>query len=246
MQILVDLERLCILYKHPNQAALMSLANIEVPESAVVVMSATDPDSYERFTDYELKVMFNNICGMAHDGFHRSDLIQSVRRLVGMLPETQLNPAEVEAQLLTIKEPEQGGYRYVFGSQVPAAQQDLFTPAALVTVPGHKPKDKKYFVRNPKHEVIKCSEPPKGNPLLPEAHVPTPRTSSTEPREPSGPPKAGSKTGRVWEICNACYAQHPHLDKQLRKLVADACEKEGINSSTMSVQHSKWKLSKAS
>jgi hypothetical protein len=48
----------------------------------------------------------------------------------------------------------------------------------------------------------------------------------------------------VWQIADECYAEHPILDKVLRKMVADACEAEGINSSTMSVQHSKWKQTK--
>jgi hypothetical protein len=237
------LERLCVLYKHADQAALMNLANIEVPESAIVVMSATDPDSYQRFTDYELKVLFNNICGLRHDGFNRNVLIQSVVRLVGMLEETKLRASEVEAQLLSIKEPEQGAYRYQYGSTVPAIQPDLFSPAALVSVPGHKPADKKYFVRSPKHDVHKLVEKVGVNPLLPEPHMPTPRDPSA-PREVASIPAEGSKTRRVWDISERCYAQHPHYDKQLRALVAAACESEGINSSTMSVQFSKWKHSK--
>lgn len=242
MFICIDLERLCVLYKHPDQAAVMNLANIEVPESAIVVMSATDMDSYRRFTDYELKVMFTNICGLQHSGFHREGLIQSVVRLVSMLPETNLRASEVEAQMLSIKEFENGVYQYQYGSTTPLKQMDLFTPPALVSVAGHKPKDKKYFVRDP-NKVHKYVDKVGVNPLLPAAHVPTPRDPSA-PREVAAAPAAGSKTRRVWDIADECFKQHPHLDKTLRGLVAAQCEKEGINSSTMSVQYSKYKHSK--
>lgn len=242
MFICIDLERLRVLYKHPDQASVMNLANIEVPESAIVVMSATDAGSYERFTDYELKVLFANICGMQHDGFHRGGLIQSVVRLVAMLPETQLRASEVLEQLDWIKEPEQGEYRYQYGSTVPLQQQELFLPEGLVSVAGHKPANKKYYVR-PVNKVHAYNDKVGNNPFLPEVHVPTPRDPSA-PREVAEAPKVGSKTGRVWAIADECYAKHPHFDKQLRKLVADQCEKEGINSSTMSVQFSKYKHSK--
>jgi hypothetical protein len=241
--ICVDLERLRVLYKNPDQAAVMNLANIEVPESAIVVMSATDAGSYERFTDYELKVLFSNICGMQHDGFHRGGLIQSVTRLVSMLPETQLRASEVEAQLLSIKEPEQGGYRYQYGSTLPLQQQELFVPDGLVSVPGHKAPNKRYYVR-PANKVHAYIDKVGVNPHIVEPDVPTPRDPST-PREVSARPAAGSKTERVWAISDECYAKHPHLDKQLRALVAAACKADGINDSTMSVQFSKWKHSKA-
>lgn len=230
------------MYKHPDQAALMNLANIEIPSAPIVVMSATDPDSYGRFTDYELKVLFNNICGMRHDGFNRNVLIQSVVRLVGMLSETQLRASEVDAQLSCIKVPGEECYKYIYGSIAPAEQPDLFRPNALVSVPGHAPADKKYFVR-PENKLHKLVDKVGVNPFLPPEAVPTPRDPNA-PREVSARPKEGSTTARVWEISDACYVQHPHCDKQLRALVAAECEKQGINGSTMSVQFSKWKHSK--
>jgi hypothetical protein len=82
------------------------------------------------------------------------------------------------------------------------------------------------------------------NPLLPPPSESAHRTSGPKTNETPTQPKSGSKTGRVWEIAEQCYLKHSIFDKVLRKMVADACEAEGINSSTMSVQFSKYKQSK--
>jgi hypothetical protein len=193
--------------------------------------------------------MFNNMCGVQLDGWNRNNMIQSVMRLVNMLPETQLRASEVEAQLNCIgpNACDDGNYyKYVYGSLLPANQPDLFRPDALVSNPDHKPADKKYFVRNLKHEVHKLVEKVGVNPQLAALErdsVPTPRDPNA-PRVVATIPAEGSKTRRVWDISERCYAQHPHYDKALRALVAAACESEGINSSTMSVQFGKWKHSK--
>jgi hypothetical protein len=98
---------------------------------------------------------------------------------------------------------------------------------------------------------------PVRHPTLPS--TPTPNTApahATQAANPSAPrstvqvsaeaPKAGSKTGRVWEIAEDIYkAQGAHTDfKSLRKDIVAACEAEGINGSTASVQFGRWKATK--
>lgn len=247
MFICIDRARLCVLYKHEDQAAIVSLANLEIPENAIVVMSATDPDSYERFTDFELKVLFENLCGEKHTGYNRPFLIKSVTMLVRLLTESKINPIEVEQQLASVGCTDEQ-YKYAPGCSVPSKQIDLYVPTALVTVAGYVPYPKLYHVPSARQSVFKAvagvnkivaamqgnSEPELGAP-----RVPRPRTEG-----PVTAPAVGSKTGKVWELAEKCYAQHATIDKVLRKMVADACESAGINSSTMSVQYSKWKQTK--
>jgi hypothetical protein len=190
--------------------------------------------------------------GQKFNGYNRGLLVREVKALVEALPETPTNPANVLAQVeylertVRIGELQNGEYRYVHNGNEPAQQPDVFNVLALVTTPGHQPDGKqRYFARSPVPSVVNAVEPPKPNPLIPDAHVPTPRDPNAPRAESSGPPKTGSKTGRVWEIADQCFQQHPTLDKTLRGLVAAACESEGINSSTMSVQFSKWKHSKS-
>lgn len=75
-------------------------------------------------------------------------------------------------------------------------------------------------------------------------------TPAPKPRPaPSGPatrPKAGSSTGRVWDIADeesAKYGAADRTGKEVRRVVIARCEAEGINPSTASVQFGKWKSS---
>lgn len=250
MYIVIDRERLCVLYKHENQVALVSLANIEIPSAPIVVMSATDPDSFERFTDFELKVLFENLCGEKHTGYNRPFLIKSVVMLVRLLNVTPLNPVEVEKQLSVIIQNGdlEGSWQYVPGSDYPAQPIELFVPKALVTVAGYTPYPKRYHVPSERQTVFKAVAGV--NPIVAamqgnaDSNPSVPRAPRVRSEGPVEAPKIGSKTGRVWEIAEKCYAQHRTLDKVLRKMIADACETDGINSSTMSVQFSKWKQTK--
>jgi len=243
MYVVIDREYLCVKYKHPNQSAINNLACIEIPYQPIVVVSATDKDSFESFTDYELKVMYENLCGLLYSGFRRPDLVTSVIRLIGMLSETDLVPREVDQQLDTIKDPDDGPFQYVRGSAVPKKQNELWLPPTMVTRDGVIPNGKKYHVPDPVKRVQPLYSPVYTNPALFAApSTPAARANSTgEPSAPAAPPKAGSTTGRVWAIADDCYQKHSVLDKTLRKMVADECEAQGINSSTMSVQFSKWK-----
>ena len=52
-------------------------------------------------------------------------------------------------------------------------------------------------------------------------------------------PKAGTKTGRVWEIADGISATNEAPAK--RKEVVEAAVKEGINSSTAATQYGRWR-----
>lgn len=52
-------------------------------------------------------------------------------------------------------------------------------------------------------------------------------------------PKADTKTGKVWEICDALSAQLGRPPE--RKLVMDAATKEGINEATCATQFGRWR-----
>lgn len=67
-----------------------------------------------------------------------------------------------------------------------------------------------------------------------------------EPSEPAARPKAGTSTGKVWDICDRLWGtgkDHGTM-KNLKAEVLEACAAEGINSGTAGVQFGKWKSSK--
>lgn len=90
-------------------------------------------------------------------------------------------------------------------------------------------------------------------PSAPERPRKTPSAPKEAPSAPRAPraiqaasarPKAGTSTGRVWELADAVKARMPISDwKAFRAEVTKLGEAEGINPGTVGVQLSKWKAS---
>ena len=80
-------------------------------------------------------------------------------------------------------------------------------------------------------------------PPAPGATTPAPKVRAAA-TGPATRPKAGTSTGRVWDICDKVASTMHDSEKALRKAIIAACEAEGINASTASVQFGKWKSSR--
>ena len=88
-------------------------------------------------------------------------------------------------------------------------------------------------------------------PSIPSAPgIPSAPKIPAAPKLPSAPPtapKAGSTTGKVWAIADQIMADIPQPVsdlKELRRVVIEACEEEGINPGTAATQFGAWKRSK--
>lgn len=74
---------------------------------------------------------------------------------------------------------------------------------------------------------------------------PAPEKGGRKPSSP-GPttvtrPKAGSSTGKVWEIADSHYGEGIPIDGAFRTKVIETCVTAGINPATASTQFGKWK-----
>lgn len=98
-------------------------------------------------------------------------------------------------------------------------------------------------------------EPLAGTPVViprtqPTVQTPTPRKPLVArveggPPTPSARPKAGTATGRVWEVADEVLATMPDADpKAVRAEVLARCTAEGINPATVQVQYGKWRGSR--
>ncbi|QBF29257.1 hypothetical protein [Microcystis phage Me-ZS1] len=90
-------------------------------------------------------------------------------------------------------------------------------------------------------------DPSKYPAKAPAKPAPKPRGTGDKPapRPTAGPtqrPKAGTATGRVWEVADTAKAEGL-VDTALRAAVIQRCTAEGINASTAQVQFSKWRAS---
>lgn len=238
MSVLIDREQMCVRYKSPREQVLWNMMAVEFTHTSVVSMQENMPGAYERFTDYELKLLYLNLCGQKYTGYARDILVKSVMDLVKSLPDSELNGFELATQAAHATD-EDYFYRYVKGATLPEKRTEPFVPAALTAVAGYTPAPAPPVTANVAHSAHTQA-----------AGVPAPPSTVQVSAEA---PKAGSKTGRVWEIAENSWRQmieeaerwgHRLDIKELRKSIISLCEAEGINSSTASVQYGKWKITK--
>lgn len=239
MHVLIDREQMLVLYKHPKLSVLDNVRHIECPQSCAIVPYQ---DHFGDLTDLELRLLYRNLCGQSFQGYARHHLEATLKMMCEALPESPINEYEALLQAMTIDMEDEDYYRYAPGSTEPSKQNVLFRAPAKQT----------------QAIVIPCPPAPAPLPQSPEnkAHMAAyeaQKLARSVPREPRQsnpstyvPPKGGSKTGRVWEIAEPIYEAAPKpVDwKALRKQIVAACEAEGINSSTASVQYGKWKQTK--
>lgn len=251
MYLLIDRERLCVLYKHSSMNVLSNLMHIELPHHAGILIGL-EPDNanFGSLSDYELKLMHESLCGQKFQGFDNPLLVRTVHALLMALPESEIDAAEAEAQAQCISMEDLGNYKYVRGSKVPSKQQDLYKGQALTTAPNPKlllPPTPAKITQPASATQAAAVFPGIAQPVPKPAPRPAPDPSIPRPASvPSEAPKAGSKTGRVWEIAESIFqAAADKSDwKALRKQIVEACEAEEINSSTAGVQYGKWKQTK--
>jgi hypothetical protein len=229
MHILIDRETMNVLYKHQSAAVLSNLAHIEVAHTSTTI---ADNHCWHLFTDLELKLLYENLTGSKYVGYARDILVHAIKHLVDSIAPNVLNGFEVAVQAAQIPLDNKLFYKYAPGSKTASTQNVLFTPKALQAHAG--------AVSTLPPTPIPSAAPSAG----PQAAAPIPMRSSAPVSKDA--PKAGSKTGRVWELCESWYEQLPApCDfKELGRRVKASGEAEGINGSTLSVQISAWKKTK--
>jgi hypothetical protein len=247
MHILINKDDMKLLAKHESPTALLNFAWLEAPHVSVSALLCDDPFGLESLTDLELRLLYKNTTGHIQTGFSgvsRTALLSVNHELITRMPILDADEAELALQAEPIIEP-LVIYKYIKGSNKAQRQSDLYEPltvkiardevneqAAITAAP---------FIRKQIDELI--------TPTAKQAHKSTqsvPRTPRTDNASSGEAPKSGSKTGRVWEIADAIVATGANVSdlKALRKSIITACEAEGINTSTASVQYGKWKASK--
>jgi hypothetical protein len=206
--------------------------HIEMSHVAASVVELHHPMVFDTFTDLELRLLYQNLCGQKFTGYSRDILLSNVFKLCTELPNSNLNGLELTVQSGKIGEEDDGFYRYQFGSIYPAALEEPFNGQPLTAAPGYAP------LHTPL-QAVKTAPAPAPQAASTPANAPRPRSAAPATGEP---PKTGSKTGRVWEIADKVWTDNgsPSNIKPLRGAIVSACEAEGINGSTASVQYSKW------
>ena len=243
MYILIDHERMVVTHRHENKETIGNFAHVELGNTATVIMKDNHVEGFKDFSDFELKMLYTNLCGQTFTAYNKDLLTTQIIEQCKLLPESNVNELELGIQAQRIERKDKGHYKYKPSSNDPEELEDKYKAPALVSVKGYVPNDTVNFV--PKTRTPATIVPVEStNRYLPNDNIATtvrlPRVESDTIKLP--PTKGATKM--VWDIANSCYEQHPIVDKELRGMVASKCEEAGINPSTVSVQFSKWKQTK--
>lgn len=247
MYVLVDMTRLVFVYRHEHPHTLSNVASLELVQSDTRVLPCDNPWDFDVFTDTDIKLLFKNTTGADHKGYSREYHLQTVCELANRVPLLDAVPEEAHVQAMSVGMGDKGFYRYVKGGRRPAPVDELFLePVKLPRNQQAEQQALKTALQRPQATGAPTPWPfPDSDPAARSSTPRAPRaprtaTASADGTAPSAPgrPKAGSTTGRVWDIADT--KKGSATGKDLRKAVIAACEAEGINPSTASVQFGKW------
>lgn len=231
MYISIDMQRMLVLHKHPSMNVVLNLVYLECPDHTCQV---SDMDlCLKHKSELELKMLYRNLIGPDLPNDFKEQIIHHI---INNIPVTEADPEEVARLASTVGPNDKKKYKYVRGQ---------FSSFMTPTVFDNTPKDLK-FEKNERTGILmpvasSVAVKPERRTSVPKA--PKEPRAPKDPSEPAGRPKAGSATGRVWEIADE-VAETITDEKALRKSVIDKCIQEGINKSTASVQFGKWKTSR--
>ena len=235
MYVLLDKEQMVVRYKHPVLRVISDLMHIELAHCSGAAIFIDDQRHLGMFSDLELRILGKNLCGQALPTINRNALVENISTLLKMLPVSNVDPLLVNIQAGTIQSDDSASYRFVPGANLPQRLEEPYLQTALQAPAGFVP-------------VVTSTAPISAAPtpvatLAINPAAPKPQTTKPASAAVSmDAPKAGSKTGLVWQIADTIYNDQPKpVDfKIARRLIITACEAEGINGSTASVQFSKW------
>lgn len=242
MYILINLDKMCIGYKHSNSTILSNLMHIEFPHCSAIVMPADMEECYNRFSELEMKLLYTNMCGQKFEGHGKQNIIRNVIALCELVPESVVDGFEVATQAASILRTDMNYYSYAPGCKVPKLHQDLFTPKALVTVGVYVPTQ--YTAPSPQTAPATAPQAAAA-PKAPPASAPRNHTPAPSAKVPAG----GSITDQIFakaeEMWNATdKSVNPIVLKALRKKIVEALVASGVNENSAGKGTLMWQKTK--
>lgn len=133
MNVLIDMQNLRVVAKHPQSAALLYFAEIEMPHLPVRVEPCDSPTFLKNMTDMELFLFYKSIFNEAP--LYVGDKLRTlIMCAVERMKVSQIDASLVQLQANSISQKDTRQYRYVHGSQKPSLVEDLFDLPCMTTV----------------------------------------------------------------------------------------------------------------
>lgn len=237
--ILIDMDGMKVIAKHPNFAVLSELGVIMCSESQIVL--PLEDYALEKFTDLEFQLLYINLTGnkagiLYGDNAARKVLLDYLNEI----PETELSPYEVSKQCdWCLENDMQGQCTYVPGSNVPSKEQTLWDG---FKVPAKSERESAIVSGEVETSFTAPVQP--AFEALEETAV-TRRVNSDQPAAP----RTGSVRDTIWTKADELWlAAGSPMDKpavlKVRREVMNVLEAEGIKKTSSSNELGKWQLNK--
>lgn len=133
MYILVDRQRMAVIYRCEKVETLRALANIEFAHTGVAILDETSTSAFRTFGVDSLQKLFEGLTNGTNPHSHNADyLVGQIMRLCQSAPPTAVDDFNVALQSLQIKQTDKNDYRYRKGEPRPERLTEAYLPPALV------------------------------------------------------------------------------------------------------------------
>ncbi len=225
MYVVIDRDRMCFLYKHPNPWMLADLILIECPDSSIEIQPCDGTSFLSEFTDLELKLLYNHTTD-AEQNHYGANLRAVLTELVYRMPVFDCVDSEVAAQAAWCDEAALTDlYCYVKGSNRPCRSNPGQQPSALKLVPLAKEAEIAKLGRNAAATLYGTQA------RAPVAPVNVPATTAPRATRTASAPRAGGVREVIWKVADQLWeAAGKPIDKSqilvLRKEMMRVLEEE--------------------
>lgn len=137
MKVSIDMQNMTFMHKHSNTRVVANLAYLECRHGAYMITD-TDAKSFLQLTDMEMKMLYRNTTG-GEVYFLGASLRAIISELVDRMPESDVNPYELDIQANLAPQGDPNGYKYVKGSFKPTVVTELFPPKLIAIKSDNEP-----------------------------------------------------------------------------------------------------------
>lgn len=228
MYVVIDLDHLVFVAKHPSRDWLNLLSNIEHALISTRLVEI-DVQCFGTLSDLELRMLYKNTTGEDHVNAYRHSLIAACIQLAFQLPLTpNLDGFELSLQSRAIMWEDKRAYRYAPGRTVPVLVEDLFAaPEPLKCAP--------------LQAIAGATVPSTPSAPVAGSVPPKPRPAATV----TAAPKGGQRT-LIWECMDALWEKADKTPDAravllLRKQCMDQLEAQhGVKRTSASSELGNW------
>lgn len=234
MFVSIDMEGLRVLHAHTDQDAVWGLVYIECADLNHIRVDSTErPHFLSSLSHLELKMLYQNITGVALPWADELALREAVGAACECLTPRQVRMSEIDAQIEFVAPDVEAGrkaYKYVYGSNRAAERRELFplkgSPLSTERLALAQQAPQRYL--------------PPSAPAPPAAPVSRPQGPRFAP-----PAKAGTVRPKIWAVADRMWeAAGRPTDKSvvlnLRRQMMTALEEEGIKKTSSSNELGNW------